>query len=174
MSNLLKEILGMLPLPYKWIDEELAVFSLDDKKYGIFVDYLDLALHKKTIDVANISFGIIKNDKFDNADDLDTSITNFGKPRIILSTVAEACIKNQKITNCDIICLAASDQAKEKRLNIYSLATSEIMSKVKSFNSANSIKVKTQNGTLIMILSKIEFNKEEQLEISQKLNIDKL
>lgn len=163
----------MVALPYEWIDKDKAIFTSDDKTYGIFVDYLELTVTGKINTIANISFGIIKG-KFDNVNDLDTSITNVGKPRTILSTVSEACLANKEIINCDIISLAATDQAKEKRLNIYSLATSEIKSKIKAFNSTNTIYVKTKNNTLIIILSKIAFNEEEQLEISQKLKIDKL
>ena len=103
----------MVALQYKWIDSERAVFEFNEKKYGIFIDYQVLKLNK-SINIANISFGIIKG-KFNTADDLDTSITNFGKPRTIFSTVAEACISNKEIINCDIICLAAADQSKNKR-----------------------------------------------------------
>jgi len=174
MSNLLKEILDMLPLPYKWIDNERATFSLEDVNYGIFIDYLSLDLKDKKYNVANISFGRIKNEKFNNADNLDTSITNFGKPRTVLSTIAVACIENKQVISCDLICLAVSDQAKEKRFNIYSLALSELRSKVKDFASAKDVYVKTQNGTRIVILSKVEFTEEEQKEISEKLKIDKL
>lgn len=174
MSSILKEILDMVALPYKWIDDKRAIFSYQDKKYGIYIDFLDLKL-KKIYEVCNISFGLLRSDieKF-SENDLDTSITNFGKPRTILSTVAEACIVNQSIIKSDIICLAASDQSKSKRLNIYSLATSEIISKVPAFNRSNTFLIKTQTGSEVIIISKFKFDIEDQLEISSSLGIDKL
>ena len=174
MSALLKEILDMVALPCKWEDSERATFLADDLKYGIAIEYLMLDVSNKHLTVANVSFGRLKNKTFQNADDLDTSITNFGKPRTILSTVAEACINNEDVIKSDLICLAAADQAKEKRLNIYSLALSEIRSKVKEFSAAADIYVKSKNGTQIIILSKAEFSEDEQREISEKLEINKL
>ena len=162
----------MVALPYKWLDSERAIFEFQDKKYGIFIDYQVLNLSKSKVNVANISFGIIKR-QFNKADDLDTSITNFGKPRTILSTVAEACISNKEIINCDIICLAASDQAKEKRLNIYSLALSEIRSKVKKFKLANDIDIKVPNGTILTLLSTYLFSEDDKKLIFDKLGISK-
>ena len=44
MSSILKEILDMVALPYKWIDDKRAIFSYQDKKYGIYIDFLDLKL----------------------------------------------------------------------------------------------------------------------------------
>jgi hypothetical protein len=173
MSGLLKEILDMVALPYKWIDEERAVFSLNDVKYGIFVDFQVLSLVYKTYNVANISFGIIKNKKFISAADLNTSITNAGKPLTVMSTVAEACIANKQIVDVDILCLAAADQAKEKRLNLYSVALSEIKSKVKSFTTSNIIYVKTENESRVMILSKVKFSEEDKEIITKQLKIDK-
>ena len=171
MSNLLKEILDMVALPYKWLDLERATFKSDDKKYGIFIDYQVIQL-KSSINVANISFGIFS-DQFVNSDDLDTSITNFGKPRTILSTVAEACISNKEIINCDIICLAAADQLKNKRNLLYSIALSEIRSKVKKFKLANDITVTTQNGTIITLLSNYLFSEDDKKIISIELGINK-
>ena len=174
MSNLIKEILDMVALPYKWIDKHKALFEYDDKKYGIYVDYFHLKLSTmKTADVANISFGIIKNDNFSVSNDLDTSITNFGKPRTILSTVAEACLSNKDVVNCDIISLASADQIKEKRTLVYSLALAEIRNKVKEFSVAKDLNIKSKNGTVITLLSKIEFTEEEQKEITKELEIDK-
>lgn len=94
---------------------------------------MSLDINNKKYNIANISFGIIKNENFKTENDLDTSITNFDKPRIILSTVAEACISNKKLISNHLISLAASDQVKEKRLNIYSLALAEIRNKVEEF-----------------------------------------
>lgn len=164
----------MVALPYEWTDRHKAVFEHNDKKYGIYVDYFRLKLSTlKNADVANISFGIIKDDNFSGSNDLDTSITNFGKPRTILSTVAEACISNKDIVNCDIISLASADQVKQKRTLLYSLALAEIRNKVKEFSVAKDLSVKSKTGTIITLLSKIEFTEEEQKEIAKELEIDK-
>ncbi len=162
-----REMLDMQPLPFKWLDEERATFLMDEVEYGIHAEYLDLKISNNVYDVANISFGRIKDKKFTKAEDIDTSITNFGKPRTVLTTVSDACLANKEIINCDLICIAAADQAKEKRLNIYSITISEIRNKVKSFEKIKDIYVKTKTGTGIIILSKIEFSKEEQQEISE-------
>lgn len=163
----------MVALPYKWIDSERAIFEYENYKYGIFIEYLQLRVNRVDYNVANISFGILKSDKFTIANDLDTSRTNFGKPRTVLSTVGEACVSNKEVLNCDIICLAAVDQIKEKRFNIYQLALIEITGKVKAFDNAKTFHVKSKNGSEIIILSKIKFTEEEQKEISEKLGIDK-
>lgn len=172
MSNLLKEILDMVALPFKWIDEERAIFRFNGLKFGIYVEYLEIELPTRLINVANISFGIIKN-TFNSANDLDTTITNFGKPRTILSTVAEACLANNILISSDIISLAAADQAKDKRMILYSLAASEIKNKLKIFRG-NDIRIKTANETKAFLLSKINFSEEEQEIIKSKLNLDKI
>ena len=182
MSVLLKELLDMEALPFKWIDTERCVFKFNDIKFGIYAEYQELDLGKiewegsdlgnKKIEIANISFGIFKT-SFTNSSDLDTSITNFGKPRTILSTVAEACLGNQQIINSDIIALAASDQAKEKRFSIYQLALSEIRQKIKVFRNENFL-IQTENGTKIVLLSKVILTDEEKEFVKEKLGIDKL
>lgn len=172
MSNLLKEILDMSALPFKWIDNERAVFRFNDSKFGIYVEYLEIRLPTRLINVANISFGILKNN-FNNANDLDTTLTNFGKPRTILSTVAEACLENNTLISSDIISLAAADQAKDKRMTLYSLAATEIKSKIKVFKG-NDILIKTANETKAFLLSRTSFSKEEQEIIKTELNLDKI
>ena len=182
MSILLKELLDMEALPYKWIDNERCVFKFEDIKFGIYAEYQELDFGKtewegidfgnKKIDIVNISFGIF-NTTFRTASDLNTSITNFGKPRTILSTVAEACLANSQIINSDIIALAASDQAKEKRFNIYQLALSEIRQKVKMFNN-ETFNIQTSNGTKIALLSKVILSDSEREFVKEKIGIDKL
>jgi hypothetical protein len=173
MSNLLKEILDMVALPFKWIDNERAIFRFNDAKFGIHAEYQTLKLSTRQISIVNISFGKIKSKNFQGADDLDTSLTNFGKPRTFLSTVAEACLANNEILDCDIISLAAADQVKNKRILLYSLAGSEIKNKRPEFRGKD-INIKAPNGTIAFLLSKIEFTPEEQELIKQELNFDKV
>lgn len=172
MSRLIKEILDMVALPYEWLDDERCVFEFNGKKFGIFAEYLELKLSPNVFDIVNILFGTYEKE-FNENEDLNLDLTNFGKPRTILSTVSEACIANRKIINSDIICLAASDQVKNKRSIIYSLALSEIRTKVKEFNHANDIELKTDDGANIVLLSKVEFSNEEKEYISKELGLTK-
>jgi hypothetical protein len=171
MSNLLKEILDMVALPYQWLDSERAIFKFEDISYGIIVEYLELKLPTRIIHVSNVSFGLIK-EKLQTADDLDTSLTKFGKLRTILSTVAEACLANSDLMKCDVIALAAAEQAREKRSIVYSFAISEIKTKVKAFRK--DFTVKSKSGSLIMLLTKIDLTVEEQSYIKDQLGLNKV
>jgi hypothetical protein len=168
----LKEILDMKALPFDWINENQAIFKLGSQRYGIFVEYLELQLVKRKIDIANISFGRI-GDQFKEVSDLDTSLTKLGKPRTIMSTVAEACLSNNELTNCDVIALAAADQASAARIMIYSLATAEIKLKRPEYRKKD-IELKTETGSRIILLAKTEFTALEVKQISQKLKLDKI
>ena len=92
---------------------------------------------------------------------------------MIFSTVAEACCNNKDIIKSDIICLAASDQVKNKRTLLYSVALGEIKIRIPEFHKANDIKITTENGTVLTLLSKVNFNKKEKDEIKDKLLISK-
>jgi len=172
-TKLLLELLDMVPLPFKWLDNNRAVFTFEGRNFGIYVDFLSLVLKKKHASVVNVSFGIIK-DKFVGADDLDTTLTNLGKIRTVLSTVAAACIANKEVALSDIVCIASADQAKDQRNIIYSIALSEIRAKVPAFSHAKQILVMSNNGTKIILLSKVEFTEADKLEISNILGINKL
>lgn len=171
--SFLKEILDMKALPFEWIDEDRCTFKFEDKLFGICIDYLNLELEssKKKYSVSNVSFGIINENKSISftSDDLNTEITNFGKPRTILSTVAEACLANKDLISSDVIALAAVDQVEEGRALIYSLATSEIRMKRKEFSSSNDIRLKNIEGKYFVLLSKIEFSDDEKQEVADKL-----
>ena len=171
MSALLKEILDMVALPFKWIDDERAMFSFDDRLFGIFVEYMILGLPNREVTVANVSFGRVRNLKF-GVNDIDTSLTNFGKPRTILSTVAEACLANHDLMKSEIISLAAADQAKNKRELVYSLAVSEIRSKVRAFR--NDFTVTGKSGSRVMILAQIALTDDEKNIIKDELGLNKV
>jgi hypothetical protein len=172
--GLLQEILGLTPQPYKWVSDNKCTFEFKDRKFGIYVEFQELNLSTKLkASVANISFGVLKGDSFNAEDDLDTSLTGFGSPRLIFSTVADACIKNAEIVKSDIICLAGSDESKDKRALLYSVALAEIRSRVKEFHKAKDITAKTSNGTILTLLSKIKFTDEEKEEIKDELLISK-
>lgn len=177
MGKLLKEILDMVALPYEWSSDERATFEFNEKTFGIYVEFASLELESssKRYNVANISFGIIQPQRKLTflPKDLDTEITNFGKPRTILSTVAEACLSNNELMSSDIIALAAADQAKEGRALVYSLAISEIRNKHTGFSNAKDIRLTNADGKYFILLSKIAFNEEEKQEVVDKLGFSK-
>jgi hypothetical protein len=162
----------MKALPYNWISSERCVFALDDKQFGIYIEYQELTLQDRDLEVANITFGLIKSYNFDHSS-INTELTNFGKPRTILSTVAEACLANFDLMKCDVIALAAADQAKDQRIFVYSLAMAEIKQKKPEFRKKD-IQVRTKNGSRLILMSKIEFTKVEQDYIIQQLDLEKL
>jgi hypothetical protein len=169
---LLRELLNMNPLPFEWLDNERATFSFNEQAYGIFVGYMGLTLDVTEHLLANISFGTLKG-PFNGEEDLDTSLTNIGSPRRILATVAEACLANKDVVDADIICLAAGDQAKHKRVSIYSLALSEIRTKVPKFQASKDIRLTAANGAQVIVLSAVEFTKDEQSFIASELKLTK-
>lgn len=168
----IKKLLGMVPVPYKWLDGERCIFTCGETHYGIFATVMDIDTRVRECSIANISFGVI-GDKFETEDDLDLSLTGTGMQRTVFSTVADACINNPTIIDCDILCLGAADEVKDKRALLYSLATSEIQQKIKQFDRANRLRVVTSNGTHIAILSKVQLSPEEQEFVMDKLKLVK-
>lgn len=167
------EILGAKPLSFKWLDENRAVFTFNDQKFGIYADLMRLELNKNIYDICNISFGTF--DKtFKTSDDLSTSLTRFKNPLTIFSTVAKACLSNKEIIECDHICLIGADEDKEKRSSLYSVAAHEIITQVESFNRHNLLFAYTSKGSLIVSISKQKLTPEEQQELGEKLKIGKL
>jgi hypothetical protein len=168
----IKKLLNMVPAPYRWLDDERCVFACGETRYGIFATVMQLETTEHRYTIANISFGVI-GPQFESENDLDTTLTGTGLQRTVFSTVADACINNKTIVGCDILCLGAADEVKDKRSLLYSLATSEIQQKVKQFSRANSLRVVTSNGTYIAILSKVQLSPEEQEFVMDKLNVVK-
>ena len=177
MSGLLKEILDMVALPFEWSSNERATFEFNGETFGIFVEFarLELQSSNREYNVSNISFGIIDKNRIKtfSPNDLNTEITNFGKPRTILSTVAEACLANKELISSDVIALAAADQAKEGRALVYSLAISEIRNKHTGFFKSNDIRLKNSEGKYFVLLSKVNFSDEEKQEVADKLGFSK-
>lgn len=169
---LLKELLDMIPLPYEWIDNIRCKFSLENKTYGIYLDDLELKLADRSLSVANISFGTFK-ESFKNSNDLDTSLTNNQQPRKILSTVASALSNNKTLYQYDILVLASSDQVKNKRLMLYSLAVQEIKNSNEKLKDCEIIELISSNGSKLIVLSKIKLDELEQKEILDNLGISK-
>ena len=166
----------MKPLPFSWQDSEHAVFNFKESQYGILISYLSLEIldSSNAISVANIAFGVLKSDSFKTEDDLDLNLTGGNMQRTVFSTVASACLSNKNVVESDVIFLGSSDKVKDKRSLLYSLALSEIKNKEKRFADRNNIRVKTSNGTILNLLSSIEFNDEQQKEVADKLGLTKV
>jgi len=166
----------MKPLPFRWQNSEHATFDFKESTYGILISYLTLEIvdSHRPINVANIAFGVLKSNSFKTEDDLDLNLTGGNMQRTVFSTVAAACLSNKSVVDSDVICLGSSDKVKDKRSLLYSLALSEIKNKEKSFASRNDIRVKTSNGTILNLLSRIEFSAEQKEEVAEKLGLTKV
>jgi hypothetical protein len=79
---------------------------------------------------------------------------------------------NKQLLECHIIALAEADQAKNQRSVVYSLAVSEIKSKVKEFR--RDFNVKTSNGTHVLLLAKIDLTDKEKEAVLDQLSLSKL
>lgn len=170
--TLLREILNMTPLPVKWQSNTQARFVMSDETYGILLEVQELTLPSRKIDICNVSFGRLKDDKKDvSEDNLDRSLTNKGQTRTVLSTVANACVANNTVLNSDIVVLAGADQAREKRANIYLLGISELSNAIKS-QFKHTLRFKLGNAQVVA-LSKIDFDDEELNFITSNLDIQK-
>lgn len=167
------EIIGATPLPFKWLDEERAVFKFNDIKFGIYANYQILKLDRQEYNIVNVAFGIF--DKiFRNESDLNTSLTTFKRPLTIFSTVANACLANNQIINCDHICMIGQDENKEKRASLYSVAAGEIVQGNKHFKSRNITFAHTQNGSLIVAISKQKLTNDEAQKLADNLGVGKI
>jgi hypothetical protein len=173
LRELLREIVGADPYPFEWLDKNRCVFNTTKTSIGIFVDFFELEIASRTLEIANISFGTF-HEVFITTEDLDTQLTNTGEPRTVFSTVAHACIANKEIVESDLLCLAASDEHRQRRSILYSLALAEIQSNTQKFKHHNRFKIETLNGSIISILSNHHFSDEEKDEIRDKLKIEKL
>ena len=173
MTTLL-EILKGPGVEFKWLDSTRAVFSLDDKEYGIFVEYLELTL-SKSYDVCNISFGILKREKtFRNSEDIDTSLTGAGRAQTIFSTVASASVSNKTLVACDFICMVGADEHKERRGILYSVIANMIKKNDAKFDSRFILYANNTSGSLITIVAKSELSKEDVVTLAEKAGVGKI
>lgn len=164
---LLQEIINAPPLPYKWISNNTGSFEFNEKLFGIVLEHIIIELPKRKISVVNISFGVVIDPtKPISASNIDRKLTGFGKPRTIMSTVADACIHNPYIKQHDIFIVAASEQVSQ-RIGMYTLALSELATNLPEYKF--SYRAHTPNGTTLVVESKIELSQEEVEYIGQEL-----
>lgn len=165
---LLREILGLTPLPYKWLSPTQGSFEFEGLPFGIYLNEFNMRLKNRVVSVVNISFGPLKDPKQPiHENNIDTSMTNLGKPRTILSTVAFALIHNPNLKTNDVIVMAAAAQI-EKRINVYTIAYAEIDHEFPEYRK-NPFYAKLKSGATLIALSKIEFTQEEINEIGEHI-----
>lgn len=165
---LLKEILQLQPLPYKWLSPTQGSFEFKGLPFGIYLNEFEMTLKNRVISVVNISFGPLKNPKQPiNENNIDTSLTNLGKPRTILATVSNALVNNSQLKTNDIIVMAAAIQV-EKRINVYTIAYAEISHEFPEYRK-NPFYAKLKSGSTLIALSKVEFTQEEINEIGEHI-----
>lgn len=165
---LLCEILNIEYLPVEWIQPDVGEFFVDDVKYGIIFENLNIRLPTRTVIVVNISFGnIIDNNQPISSSNINRGIKHTGKPRTVLSTVGNACAHNSYIKNFDMIVVAASDQVKEKRIGIYTLALSELLTLLPEYQYDYT--AKTPNGSLLAIQSRVQLTQQETNYIGKQI-----
>lgn len=169
----IKEILGMPPAPFEWLDDNRCVFLVDDQWYGINVEELILDTNPSR-SVVNISFGRIGRSSFTSPDELDLTLSGVGKPRYVLSTVGAACIASSLIKTADVICLAATDEHSLRRSPIYSIAASEIRQCVPGFGGTTMEMVKTPTGDLLTLIVKKTIDQPMRDLICTKLELTKV
>jgi hypothetical protein len=165
---LLQEILNVEYLPVTWLSDTIGTFDFNDKQFGIIFQEYDITLKPRILDVVNISFGlVIDTSKPISATNIDRTLTKFGKPRTILATVGHACVDNPKIKAYDLIVIAASDQAKEKRFGVYGLAINELITKLPEYK--NVYHANTANGTILTVISRITLTQAESDYIGKEI-----
>ena len=156
----LDEILNLQPLPYKWISPMVGTFEFNDKLFGIVIEPQQFRLPGKVIIMANIVFGIVIDiNQPISVDNLDITITNFGRPRTVMATVAEACIHNSSLLQFDMILVGATSEI-DKREGVYILAVNEIGRKLPQYSQT--YRITTPMGARIIILSKMIITPEEE------------
>lgn len=164
----LNEILDMVPLPFKWIDDRTCRFTYENLNFVVCLEILEYKFLNSgtTVACANVSYGTVDSITGSiSPDDLNKNLVNLGKPRTIISTVAKACLSNGELVNCDVIMLAASDQHASKRSLIYNLAASEIRKMLPKFKIYHVAK----NNTKLVILAKSDFTDEQLSELAEVL-----
>ena len=157
---LINEILNVEPLPYRWITATTGVFDLEGIPFGIILESYNLQLPARAVGVVNISFGVLRDTNAGvTAHNIDRTLTNFGKPRTVMATVATACIDSPTVKQHDIIIVAASDQVKQKRIGVYTLAISELASKMPEYKF--SYRAHTPTGSILVVESRVELTQDE-------------
>jgi hypothetical protein len=157
---LLREILDLHPLPYKWLSPTVGSFEFNGKLFGIVLEEYQLTLQTREVSTVNISFGIVMDvTQPISSTNINRELTGFGQPRTIMTTVANACVDNPELLKNDILIVAASDQVKQKRIGVYTLAISELATRLRQYQY--SYRAHTPSGSILVVTSKVELTQDE-------------
>jgi hypothetical protein len=155
----LDEILQLVHLPYKWLNDHTATFEFNDKLFGIVLDTDQIELPTRELSFVNILFGIVIDpSKPITHENISTEITGFGKARTVMTTVGYACKDNNIIRNYDIMVVAAADQLKQKRIGMYCMAIFELSRYFKEHCYSYRAHPK---GAILVVQSKVELTQDE-------------
>lgn len=156
---MLTEIINVPPLPYRWVSSEVGTFEYAERPFGIVLESFNLVLQHRQVSVVNISFGVIVDPTQPiTASNIDRKLTGFGKPRTIMSTVAEACVNNPHVKSHDMFIVAASEQVTQ-RVGLYTLALSDLSTRLPEYKF--SYRAHTPTNATLVIQSKVELTQEE-------------
>lgn len=157
---LIREILNLYPLPYKWLSPTIGTFEFNNTLFGIVLEEYELPLTNRRLRTVNISFGVVIDPtKPISATNINRELTNFGQPRTVMTTVANACVENPHIHSYDVLIVAASDQVKQKRIGVYVLAIGELATRLPEY--MHDYRAHTPNGSVLVVKSKVELTQEE-------------
>ncbi len=149
MSRLLKEIANLEPYPYKSSGNGAEFVDKAGNRIGVVFEYVDLDLPTRTIEVLNVCFGVLQPGQKNDATTIDQSLTNAGDIRRVISTVGEIIVANRRVQDqVDCIVLAGADEAKERRQQIYAIATQDIINKLPRFKDRKFGKITFSSGAV--------------------------
>jgi hypothetical protein len=164
---LLTEISNLQPLSYKWISSAACKFEWGNQLFGIIIEKAgNVSLGQNTLSVGNILFGTIVNRNLPLSDNnLNTNLTGLGNPRLVLSTVVDACINNPKLRMLDMIVVGAGGDSKLKRFNIYSTILNEIKDKIPEYQYSYN---KTLNsGSYLLAICKVPLSSDDLIKLDE-------
>lgn len=171
---LLKEIANLAPYPWKTSGDGAEFHDKAGNRIGVIFEFFDLDLPTRIIEVVNIAFGTLKPDHKNTPANIDQALTNAGDIRKVISTVGEIIVANKKIqTSTDCIVLAGSDEAKERRQQIYAIATQDIINKLPRFKDRQYQKITFANGTMGIVSLALDLTADEIEHIKTHLDVSK-
>lgn len=171
---ILREILGLQPLDFKWLTPNVrATFNDGKRTIGVLIDELSLDLPSRTLSLVNVSFGTIDGKTFQSEDDLDTSLTGTGAARTVFATVAAICKASKTLQDADLICLGGADEHRERRAVLYSIAWSEVKQHLPKFQDVKPQRITTATGAILLVLSSVQLDLEERNIVLNSLNLVK-
>lgn len=162
-------VLNEKPLPFNWLDDRRCTFEHKGLKYGIIVTYHHLIAPPTNPTAAVIGFGVQTGPSFKDVADLDGGLTGKGWVKTILSTVADACLANKKVTSRVMIAAIAADH---RKIRLYKKSLDEIKVKLPEFR-AFSFDGPMENGNTLIVISRVAFSNPEKIKLAANVQLKK-